>query len=91
MRVSAQVSLYPLRERALSPAIEAFRGALDRAGLDVETGAMSTLVTGDSSRLFAALAEAFEQAARDRQVVVVVTVSNACPVTARSAGDLGAV
>jgi len=41
---------------------------------------MSTLVTGDSAPLFAALGEAFDAAARLGEVVMPVTFSNACPV-----------
>jgi len=91
VRVSAQVSLYPLRQQKLGPAIETLRLALEREGLELQTGPMSTLVAGDSGRVFAALQRAFEDAARRGDVVLVVTVSNACPVEARGSGDVGAV
>lgn len=80
MTVHAQVSLYPLRQARLGPAIDALREALEEAGLDVRPGPMSTLVGGEADRLFAALGTAFEAAARRGDVVLVVTVSNACPV-----------
>jgi hypothetical protein len=41
---------------------------------------MSTLVTGEAESVFAALHEAFEQAAATGHVVMTVTISNACPV-----------
>lgn len=40
---------------------------------------MSTHVTGEAGVVFAALAEAFVQAATTGDVVMMVTVSNACP------------
>jgi uncharacterized protein YqgV (UPF0045/DUF77 family) len=83
MTVSAQISLYPLRQEKLGPAIEAFRCALERQGLEAQVGPMSTLVTGDSGRIFEALRAGFEAAAEARQVAMVVTVSNACPLTVR--------
>ncbi|HLC21997.1 MAG TPA: YkoF family thiamine/hydroxymethylpyrimidine-binding protein [Candidatus Methylomirabilis sp.] len=80
MIISAQVSLYPLRQERLSPAIQAVSDALLAAGLHPETGSMSTLVTGEADRMFAALHQAFVRAATTGQVVMTVTLSNACPV-----------
>ncbi len=78
-RVTAQVSLYPLRQASLGPAIERALGILRRRRLVVEPGRMSTLVTGPTDEVFAALRSAFEGVAEGRDVVMVVTVSNACP------------
>jgi uncharacterized protein YqgV (UPF0045/DUF77 family) len=83
MTVSAQISLYPLRQEKLGPAIEAFRLALERQGLEAQVGPMSTLVSGDSDRIFQALRKGFEAAAEGRQVAMVVSVSNACPTRER--------
>jgi uncharacterized protein YqgV (UPF0045/DUF77 family) len=80
MIISAQVSLYPLRQERLSPAIQAVSDALLAAGLHPETGSMSTLVTGEADRVFAALHQAFVRGAATGQVVMTVTLSNACPV-----------
>ena len=80
MIISAQVSLYPLRQERLSPAIQAVSDALFAAGLHPETGSMSTLVTGEADRMFAALHQAFVRGAATGQVVMTVTLSNACPV-----------
>jgi uncharacterized protein YqgV (UPF0045/DUF77 family) len=79
MIISAQISLYPLRQKHLSPAIEAVTEALKTAGLKPEIGPMSTRVTGEAEVIFASLQHAFEQAAEEGQVVMTVTVSNACP------------
>ena len=80
MTVSAQISLYPLRQERLSPAIEELNGRLAAAGLQPVVGPMSTLVTGDAEALFGALRDAFLQVAGTGHVVMTVTVSNACPV-----------
>jgi uncharacterized protein YqgV (UPF0045/DUF77 family) len=77
--VSAQISLYPLGEVSLSPAIDAMLRILREHGLGVEPGVMSSLVTGEEAALFAALQEAFHQIAAEGRVVMVVTLSNACP------------
>jgi uncharacterized protein YqgV (UPF0045/DUF77 family) len=78
--IAAQVSIYPLRQPALSPAIETALQVFQQHGLDVQPGAMSSLVAGDDQAIFAALREAFARAAEQGEVVMVVTVSNACPV-----------
>jgi uncharacterized protein YqgV (UPF0045/DUF77 family) len=78
--ISAQVSVYPLRQEDLTPTIETVTETLKEHGLRVEVGAMSTQVTGDLRSLFAGLGEAFERAAATGHVVMTITVSNACPV-----------
>ncbi len=80
MTASAQVAIYPLRQEHLSPAIEAVQQALRSHGLAIQPGLMSTYLLGDAEAIFAALHDAFERAAATGQVVMTVTVSNACPV-----------
>jgi uncharacterized protein YqgV (UPF0045/DUF77 family) len=80
LTVSAQVSVYPLRQEHLTPAIRAVTEALQARGLHAEVGPMSTRVTGRADSLFAALEEAFVLAAATGQVVMTIAVSNACPV-----------
>lgn len=77
---SAQISIYPLRQEHLGPAIDIVRGTLEAHGLQAQVGPMSTIVTGEAGIVFAALAEAFDKAARTGQVVMTFTVSNACPI-----------
>jgi len=91
MSVSAQISVYPLRQQHLGAAVEAVRLALEARGLEPEVGPMSTVVTADADRIFAAARESFENAAATGDVVMVLTLSNACPVDdrgARAVGDL---
>jgi uncharacterized protein YqgV (UPF0045/DUF77 family) len=80
MMISAQISVYPLRQERLSPAVQAVSDALGSAGLSPEVGSMSTIVTGEADAIFAALREGFGRAAATGHVVMTVTVSNACPV-----------
>jgi len=78
--IAAQVSLYPLGQTSLSPAIDAALRIFREHGLDVQPGAMSTVLAGDDTAVFAALEEAFRRVAEQGQVVMIVTFSNACPV-----------
>jgi len=80
MFVAAQVSIYPLRQTHLSPAIDRAQAALRAHGLDIQPGPMSTTVSGEDDAVFRALMEAFRETAAEAQVVMNVTVSNACPV-----------
>jgi uncharacterized protein YqgV (UPF0045/DUF77 family) len=77
--ITAQVSLYPLGQEDLSPAIDKALRTFQECGLDVYPGPMSTLISGDDEILFAALQVAFQRASGQGQVVMVVTFSNACP------------
>jgi len=83
--ISAQISLYPLRQEHLAPAIEEVLEVLRNCGVGVFPGTMSTLVTGDSERVFCALREGFQKASLRGQVVMVVTLSNGCPAATATA------
>lgn len=81
--IVAQVSLYPLRQTSLSPAIESALRVFQEHRLDVTPGAMSSLLSGDDRAVFSALHQAFRCAAEQGDVAMVVTISNACPVLPR--------
>jgi uncharacterized protein YqgV (UPF0045/DUF77 family) len=80
MFISAQVSVYPLRQVSLSPAIGKVLRVFREHGLEVEEGAMSTTISGDDESLFGALREAFTASAEQGDIVMTVTISNSCPV-----------
>jgi uncharacterized protein YqgV (UPF0045/DUF77 family) len=84
MTVSAQFSVYPLEHERLGPAVEVLLRACGREGLEPRVGPMSTLVSGDAQRIFAALRAGFEEAAALGPTVLTVTISNACPAEGRS-------
>jgi uncharacterized protein YqgV (UPF0045/DUF77 family) len=77
---SAQVSVYPLRQDRLGPTVETVRASLAARALKPQVGPMSTVVVGEDALIFAALGEAFAKAASLGEVVMTVTISNACPV-----------
>ncbi len=79
MRVQAQVSLYPLKTKALAKPVEEFCRRLRNPGLTVDTHSMSTLIVGESERVFQAVKQAFQAVAADFDIVVDVKISNACP------------
>lgn len=79
MTTSAQISVYPLRQEHLGPAVASVRSALEQHGLAPHVGPMSTTVTSESGIMFAAMADASTKAASSGQVVMAITISNACP------------
>jgi uncharacterized protein YqgV (UPF0045/DUF77 family) len=79
IRISAQVSLYPLEQENLSPAIDEALQIFSMHDLEVNPGIMSTLLIGDDQPIFTALQFAFQHIAGQGRVVMVVTFSNACP------------
>ena len=80
MALTAQVSLYPLRQPHLSATIHQVLDVFSGHGLEVIPGTMSSLITGEDETVFTALKEAFQEASQHGDVVMVVTLSNACPV-----------
>ena len=84
MFLAAQVSIYPLRQQGLSPAIDKALGIFRQHGLEVAPGVMSSVVSGDDEALFAAIKEVFQQTSEQGEVVMIITISNACPVRSQS-------
>ena len=79
MGVTAQVSVYPLGQTQLEPAIEAVWEVLRARGLHYQAGTMSTRLEGNEETVFAALRDAFQAAAQFGGMVMTITISNACP------------
>jgi len=78
--ITAQVSLYPLRQVSIEPAIREAVRVFRQHGVETRIGEMSTLVWGEEEEeVFAALQEAFHRAAERGDTVMIVTLSNACP------------
>jgi uncharacterized protein YqgV (UPF0045/DUF77 family) len=80
MHISVQISLYPLKQERLSPAIETAWEIFEKSQLEIVKGAMSTLVSGEAEVVFAAVKEVFLKTAEMGPVSMVATFSNACPV-----------
>jgi uncharacterized protein YqgV (UPF0045/DUF77 family) len=79
MGVTVQVSVYPLGQSQLGPAIEAVCDVFRSHGLAYQTGPMSTVLEGDVQAVFSALGESFQAAAEYGSTVMALTASNACP------------
>jgi len=79
MKIQAEISLYPLRCSDLTRPIQQFIELLENNKLKVELGPMSSLIAGDSQVVFESLSEAFEQLAKEYEVVMTAKISNACP------------
>jgi uncharacterized protein YqgV (UPF0045/DUF77 family) len=79
MNVSCQFSIYPLGVAGLSPDLEAALDAMRRRGLEPALGTMSSVVSGPLHQVMAGLGDAFAAAASGN-CVMVMTLSNACPV-----------
>jgi len=77
--ITAQVSLYPLRQVSIGPPIREAVRVFRQHGLETRIGEMSTLVWGEEQAVFAALQEAFHKAAGYGDMVMIVMLSNACP------------
>jgi uncharacterized protein YqgV (UPF0045/DUF77 family) len=86
--ITAQVSLYPLPQEALAPEIGEALQVFRECALEVEPNAVSSLLVGDDTTIFAALQQAFCHAAEQGKVVMVVTLSNACPAPGRPSGTV---
>lgn len=78
--VSAQVSLYPIREASMAPAIEEALDVFHGRDLHVSPGPMSTVVAGEDDAVFGALREIYRRNAERGEVILSVTFSNGCPI-----------
>jgi uncharacterized protein YqgV (UPF0045/DUF77 family) len=83
MKIQAEISLYPLREKNLTKPVRQFIEVLENNDLKVATGAMSSIVSADSRIFFESLRKAFEQVAKKYDVVVTTKISNTCPEVSR--------
>jgi uncharacterized protein YqgV (UPF0045/DUF77 family) len=81
MMIQAEVSIYPLRSPSLAEPIQRFIRELRRGDLEIETGPMSTRVSGDCRELFRLLSRAFEHTADTGEILLTAKISNACPVS----------
>ncbi len=83
--ISVQISVFAL-DGNLREAVHAYLDSLDAAGIDRDTGTMSTVVWGEPEVLWPALEAAYAQVSARHPVVVHTSMSNASPLPARAAG-----
>ena len=74
-----QLSVYPLRQSHVGPAVRAAVKAAADQGLDLSVGRLSTFAAGDEESVFRALRAAFTAARSFGPTVVVVTLSSGLP------------
>jgi uncharacterized protein YqgV (UPF0045/DUF77 family) len=84
MKVQAELSLYPLRQPNLTKPIQQFVESLAHDNLYVKSGAMSSVVRGESQAVFHGIQKAFEQVAQDCDIVLTIKISNACRLESQS-------
>ena len=77
--INLQLSVYPLRQPHLRPAIEAALKAAGKEGVHITAGRLSTFVRGDEPAVFAALRAAFRAAGSSGPTVAVATLSSGVP------------
>lgn len=77
--MNLQLSVYPLRQPHLRPAIEAALRAAGDEGVDITVGRLSTFVRGAEPAVFAALRAAFRTAGSFGPTVAVATLSTGVP------------
>jgi catechol 2,3-dioxygenase-like lactoylglutathione lyase family enzyme len=77
--VNLQLSIYPLRQPHVRPAIEAALKAAGEKGVEITVGRLSTLVRGEETAVFAALRAAFREAGSSGPTVAVATLSTGVP------------
>ncbi len=79
MFISAQISLYPLKQKSISPALEVAWRIIEENLLDYQKEEMSTVVRVAAEVVFPALQKVFLRAAEKGPLSMVVTFSNAFP------------
>jgi uncharacterized protein YqgV (UPF0045/DUF77 family) len=77
--ISAEISLYPLRQLTIGESVECALHALRTYDIELNTGPMSTVLAGNENEVFAALRGSFRAACDRGDAVMVAIVSNACP------------
>lgn len=77
--ISAQLSIYPLRQPSFSQTINEAVKVLQNYGLKLISGSKSTLIIGKEVMLWEALKEVFSVASTHGELVLIITISNACP------------
>lgn len=78
-KISAHMSVYPLRQEEVSPGIGAALDALEKSDVRYEVGTMGTMLWGEDKEVFQTLLAAFRKAASVGRTTMVVTISNASP------------
>lgn len=79
MKVTFQVSLYPIGRKEFKPQIDYFIKELKQDGIEAIVHETSTIGSGDVDRVFDSLKKAYSSAAKSGDTVMVLTVVNGAP------------
>ena len=79
MKVEMEVSLYPLADEYIEHPVHDFVDVLKSHGCEVENGPLSSIVKGESSKVFEALRLGYEKAAQKSGCVLIIKACNICP------------
>jgi uncharacterized protein YqgV (UPF0045/DUF77 family) len=79
MRVTFQVSLYPIAKADFKTPINSFISELKEDKLHVEVHETSTIGSGEFESVFGALKKAYASVAKQGEAVMVLTVVNGAP------------
>ncbi len=79
MDVTFQVSLYPIAKKDFKTPISNFIASLKKGGISVAVHETSTIGSGNTDKVFEALKKAYLSAAKEGDMVMVVTVVNGAP------------
>ncbi len=78
MTISAEISLYPLRETHDADVLQFIEKIQSHPGITVETNAMSTLMTGDYDEIMNLIHEEVRHIFTRQKAVLIVKISNGC-------------
>lgn len=76
MLIQAELSLYPLKQPDMAPSIFAFVRELEAAGVEIEIGRMSSVITGERPAVFSAIERAYAAVETHGRHVLVVKLMN---------------
>lgn len=76
--IACQFALYPLRTDRVGEVLDAALAEVAALGIEAAVGRMNTEIQGDEAQIFSALQAAYAREARMGEVVMTVTLSNAC-------------
>ena len=79
LAISAQISLYPLKQAVINQSINETIQIFRDFGLEVMPGAMSTVIAGSEELIWRAVQNAFRVATKHGETVMTLTISNTCP------------
>jgi len=76
--ISVEISFYPLGEKNYKEIINNFLEEINRSGLKFSVSPMSTIITGDSDKVFDFIKETFKKFSENHKFVLKATFSNSC-------------